>query len=167
MEEKWYLVTVKANESVAPFLALYLATATSFRAYFPEESELAAGKQPFADLPEATLSPWHGMPNCSCVEAPLSPSARALMAEWILPTTGHRPLWQYELLQDGRIILRVEDFSVYMVRVSEADLAGLSNHGIDTSLWEPITLQAQPGVKIESFTADDLRLLRNELEQQE
>lgn len=164
--EKWYLVTVRPSESVASLLTLCLTRATSVRAYFLE-GELGAGKSRFAALPEASLAPWDGMAGCVRVEAPLSPSARALMAEWILPTRDQRPVWRYEILQDGRIILRVEDFSGYMVQASEADLAGLSSHGIDTSLWEPITLQAQLGVKPESFTDDDVRLLRDELGQQE
>lgn len=167
MGEKWYLVTVKPNESVAPLIGLCLARASSFRAYFPEGGELGGGKQLFAGVPEATITLWDGMANCSCVEAPLSPAARALMAEWVLPTRDQRTLWQYELLQNSRIILRVQDFSVYMVRVSETELISFSKHGIDTSLWEPITFHAQPGVEPENVTEDDIHFLRSELEQPE
>lgn len=73
----------------------------------------------------------------------------------------------YALLRNGHVFLRVEDFSTYMIQVSEADLNHLYDHGIDTTLRESIALEPQGDVQPEAIADHELRSFRDRLERSE
>jgi len=164
VEKQWYLVTLAHGDFVA-FLSLCLNRATSARLYFPDEPELGRGKQVFCSMPRATVSKWNGMDKCVMASFPLDPIAMELLRPWLDSNEERQSLWKYDFLSGDELFLRVEDFGVCLVLASLSDLKEFESRGLDTRLWESVSLTGEPGLTTERISDEELRRMREDLEQ--
>ncbi|WP_229458329.1 hypothetical protein [Nostoc sp. CHAB 5715] len=55
-------------------------------------------------------------------------------------------LWSYELVNDIEVLLRIEDFSVWMVFATLSELQSLEKQNIPVSQWQEISFEPEEGV---------------------
>jgi hypothetical protein len=95
-------------------LAGCLRRADEFRVHMPDgEGPLSYGRQEFLALPEAAVRPWAGMRDAIEIIGPLTPAARDLFMRLepsIESFDAEHKLWDYELVQDGSVVLSVGDY---------------------------------------------------------
>lgn len=145
-------------------LDYYLDRATGFRAFFPDDPELAMGKDEFLNLPFVSAGEWDGMKGCCEVAGPLTPQARQLLQ--VARESDHEiRLWSFELLLQDQPLLRLEDFSVCLVFATEAELGELERLGADISRLEKVELHPrfEPETEVSQMTEQDVEALRTEL----
>ncbi|MFI5935200.1 hypothetical protein [Actinoplanes sp. NPDC051494] len=84
----------------------HLDRADTFRLHTPDgEGPLSAGRTEFQALPRVEVRPWTGMRDAIEIEGPLTPAARELFTAFEFGV-----LWDYQLVQDGTVVLSVGDF---------------------------------------------------------
>lgn len=99
-----------------------------------DPGELNVGKQEFLALPRLFISPYAGMEHSIEVTGELSTAARELFSHFMASSfNGYKPeLWSFRLLQGQEVRLRIEDFSVAILFLTEDDVEYLSSRGVDT-----------------------------------
>lgn len=141
-------------------LDFYLQKADRFRAYFPGGEELSGSRPDFLALEGVTVQPWSGMVGCIVVEGTLTPAARALIRErGNFEEDGcYHPLqlWSYELVNETEVLLRIEDFSVWIVFATLDELQSLETQKIPISEWQEISFAPEEGVTPLPIDASDL-----------
>jgi hypothetical protein len=95
-------------------LAEHLSRADTFRVHLPDgDGPLSYGRAEFRALDGAEVGPWSGMRDALEIAGPLSPAARDLFVRMEPSITSFDPehkLWDYELVQDGTVILSIGDY---------------------------------------------------------
>jgi hypothetical protein len=111
-------VGVVPDEEWRALLRAHLDRADEFRVRMPDgEGPLSHGREQFAALPEVTVGPWSGMRDAVEFAGPLTPAVRELFVE-MEPSLEELPkLWDYELLQNGEVILSIGDFHDVLIDV--------------------------------------------------
>jgi hypothetical protein len=141
-------------------LSFYLKTADRFRAYFPGGEELSGSRTDFLALEGVSVQSWSGMAGCIVVEATLTPPAKTLIRErGNVDENGYshpKQLWSYELVKEAEVLLRIEDFSVWMVFATPDELKSLEKQKILISEWQEISLEPEEGVTPLSMDESDL-----------
>ncbi|MEH1839541.1 MAG: hypothetical protein V7L20_12395 [Nostoc sp.] len=151
MSRSSFLVTQNTPQIQQGILDFYLKKADRFRAYFPGGEELSGSRPDFLALEEVSVQPWSGMVGCIVVEGTLTPAARALIRErGKFEEDGcYNPLeqlWSYELVNDTEVLVRIEDFSVWMVFATLDELQSLEKQKIPVSEWQEISFEPEEGV---------------------
>lgn len=149
--------TPQIQQSVLDF---YLQKADRFRAYFPEGEELSGSRPDFLALEEVSVQPWSGMAGCIVVEGTLTPAAKNLIQErGKFDEEGYYhslQLWSYELISEAEVLLRITDFSVWIVFASLDERQSLENQRIPVSEWQEISPEPEEGVTPLPIEASDL-----------
>lgn len=143
-------------------LDFYLKEADRFRAYFPGGEELSGSRTDFLALEGVSVQPWSGMVGCIVVEGTLTPTARALIRErGNLEDRGCNSLqlWSYELVNETEVLLRITDFSVWMVFATLDELQSLEEQKIPISEWQEVSLEPEEGVTPLPMGESDLEQL--------
>lgn len=91
-----------------------LDRADAFRVHVPDgDGPLSYGRADFLALPEVETRPWTGMRDAIEIAGPLSPAAKDLFLRMEPSIQSYDPehkLWDYELVQDGVVILSIGDY---------------------------------------------------------
>jgi hypothetical protein len=107
-----YLGIVPDDEWRA-LLTEHLNRADEFRVHVPDgEGPLSYGRAEFLAVPGAVVRPWTGMRDAIEISGPLTPAVRNLftrLAPSIEPFDSDHKLWDYELVQDGTVVLSIGD----------------------------------------------------------
>ena len=115
-----YLGVVPDDEWQA-LLKEYLAQADEFRVHVPDgEGQLSHGRAEFMALPGVEVRPWSGMRGAIEIAGPLSAAARDLFVRLEPSIESFDPehkLWDYELVQDGMVVLSIGDYHDLQVDV--------------------------------------------------
>ncbi len=94
-------------------LHAHLDRADEFRVHVPDgDGPLSGGRAEFMALPGVEVRPWSGMREALEIAGSLTSAARDLfvsMEQSIESFDPERKLWDYELLQDGEVILSIGD----------------------------------------------------------
>ncbi|MBW4689358.1 MAG: hypothetical protein KME40_30770 [Komarekiella atlantica HA4396-MV6] len=139
--------TPQIQQSILDF---YLRKANRFRAYFPGGEELSGSRPDFLALEGVSVQPWSGMAGCIVVDGTLTPAAKALIRErGNFDEEGHYhplQLWSYELVNETEVLLRIEDFSVWIVSATLDELQSLEKQKLPVSKWQEISLESEEGV---------------------
>ena len=108
-----YLGAVPDHEWRA-LLEEYLARADEFRVHMPDgHGQLSHGRAEFTALPGVEVRPWRGMRDAIEIAGPLTPAARDLFMRLEPSIESFDPehkLWDYELVQDGTVVLSIGDY---------------------------------------------------------
>jgi hypothetical protein len=108
-----YLGAVSDDEWRA-LLKEYLGRADEFRVHMPDgEGQLSHGRAEFTALPGVEVRPWSGMRDAIEIAGPLTPAARDLFVRLEPSIESFDPehkLWDYELVQDGTVVLSIGDY---------------------------------------------------------
>jgi hypothetical protein len=108
-----YLGPVPDDEWRA-LLERYLARADEFRVHMPDgEGQLSHGRQDFMALPGVEVRPWNGMRESIEIAGPLTAAARELFLRLEPSIEAFDPehkLWDYDLVQDGTVVLSIGDY---------------------------------------------------------
>ncbi|MBD6620823.1 hypothetical protein FNW02_35000 [Komarekiella sp. 'clone 1'] len=150
--------TPQIQQSILDF---YLQKADRFRAYFPGGEELSGSRPDFLALEGVSVQPWSGMMGCIVVEGTLTPAAKALIRErgnFDEDGCYHSlQLWSYELVNETEVLLRIEDFSVWIVFATLDELQSLEKQKLPVSEWQEISLESEEGVTPLPMDASDLK----------
>ena len=96
-----------------------LNRADAFRVHVPDgEGPLSHGRKEFLALPGVEVQPWTGMRDAIEIVGPLTQAVRDLFLRLEPSIESFDPqhkLWDYELVQDGTVILSIGDFHDLMV----------------------------------------------------
>ncbi len=115
-----YLGAVSDDEWRA-LLEEYLVRADEFRVHVPDgEGPLSHGRTEFMALPGVEVRPWSGMRDAIEIAGPLTPTARDLFVRLEPSIESFDPehkLWDYELVQDGTVVLSIGDYHDLQVDV--------------------------------------------------
>jgi hypothetical protein len=99
----------------------YLYRADEFRVRMPDgEGLLSYGREEFLALPGTVVRPWAGMQDAIEITGPLTPAVRDLFVRLepsIESFDPERKLWDYELVQGGRVVLSIGDYHDLQVDV--------------------------------------------------
>ena len=116
-----YLGAVPDDEWRA-LLEEHLERADAFRVHVPDgDGPLSHGRTEFMALPGVEVRPWSGMDDAIEIAGPLSAAARDLflrMEPSIESFDPERKLWDYELVQNGMVILSIGDYHDLHVEIS-------------------------------------------------
>lgn len=160
MSRSSFLVTQDTLQIQQGILDFYLKKADRFRTYFPGGEELSGSRPDFLALEGVSVQPWSGMVGCIVVEGTLTPAARALIRERgkFAEDGCYHPLqlWSYELVNETEVLLRIEDFSVWMVFATLAELQSLEEQKVPVSQWQQISLEPEVGVTPLPMDTSDL-----------
>ena len=98
--------------------------------------------------------------GCIVVEGILTPAARALIRERgnFQEDGSYHPLqlWSYELVNETEVLLRSEDFSVWMVFATLEERQSLEEQKISTNEWQEVSLEHEEGVTPLPINESDL-----------
>jgi hypothetical protein len=115
-----YLGAVPDDEWQA-LLTEHLNRADEFRVHMPDgEGPLSYGRDEFLAVPGAVVRPRTGMRDAIEISGPLTPAVRDLFVRLepsIESFDSDRKLWDYELVQDGAVVLSIGDFHDLQVDV--------------------------------------------------
>lgn len=168
MSRSRFLVTQKTPQIQQGILDFYLKKADMFRAYFPGGEELSGSRPDFLSLEEVSVQPWSGMMGCIVVEGALTSAAKALIRErGKFDEDGcYHPLqlWSYELVNETEVLLRIEDFSVWLVFATLDELQSLEKQKIFVSQWQEISFEPEEGVTPLPMDESDLEQITQALE---
>jgi hypothetical protein len=99
----------------------HLDRADEFRVHMPDgDGQLSYGRAQFMALPGVEVRPWSGMRDALEIAGSLTPAARDLFVRMEPSIESFDPehkLWDYELLQDGEVILSIGDYHDLQVDV--------------------------------------------------
>jgi hypothetical protein len=116
-----YLGAVPDDEWQA-LLTEHLARADAFRVHVPDgDGPLSYGRAEFMALPGIEVRPWTGMRDAIEIAGPLSAAARDLfrrMEPSIASFDPEHKLWDYELVQNGTVVLSIGDYHDLQVESS-------------------------------------------------
>jgi hypothetical protein len=105
-------------------LGEHLKRADSFRVHVPDgDGPLSYGRVEFMALPGVVVQPWSGMRDAIEITGPLSPAARDLflrMEPSIESFDPQHKLWDYELVENGVVILSIGDYHDLQVEIRPA-----------------------------------------------
>jgi hypothetical protein len=108
-----YLGAVPDDEWCA-LLNEYLNRADEFRVHMPDgEGPLSHGRTEFMALPGVEVRAWSGMRDAIEIAGPLTAAARDLFVRLEPSIESFDPehkLWDYELVQDGTVVLSIGDY---------------------------------------------------------
>jgi len=114
-------VSVVSDDEWRALLKEYLAGADEFRVHMPDgEGPLSYGRAEFMVLPGVEVRPWSGMGDAIEIAGPLTAVARDLFVRLepsIESFDPDRKLWDYELAQDGTVVLSIGDYHDLQVDV--------------------------------------------------
>ncbi|MFN6498075.1 MAG: hypothetical protein RMX65_013845 [Nostoc sp. DedQUE01] len=149
--------TPQIQQSILDF---YLQKADRFRAYFPGGEELSGSRPDFLALKGVSVQPWSGIAGCIVVEGTLTPAAKALIRErGNFDEEGHYhplQLWSYELVHETEVLLRIEDFSVWLVFATLDERQSLEKQNIPIREWQEISPESEAGVTLLPMDESDL-----------
>jgi hypothetical protein len=104
-----------------------LNRADEFRVHMPDgEGPLSHGRTEFLALPGAEVRLWAGMRNAIEITGPLTPAAQDLFVRLEPSIESFDPehkLWDYELLQQGTVVLSIGDYHDLQVNVLPEETA--------------------------------------------
>lgn len=122
---------------------LILNHCDQFEVIFPEgnfdvENPLMGGKLEFEKLEDTLSNSWDGMKDSICLSGSLTKDVKSLIYELEQPSfIGDKPeLWNFKLLRNGQLYLRIEDFTVCLLENHKELLSLLGKNGIDSSTFE-------------------------------
>ena len=108
-------------------LTRHLKRADAFLVHMPDgHGPLSYRRQEFFALPGVSVRPWTGMRDAIEITGPLGPAARDLFVrlEPSVRSFGlERKLWNYALVQQGKVVLSVGDYHDLQVDVPSEDAA--------------------------------------------
>jgi hypothetical protein len=117
---RWYLGAVPDDEW-RTLLREHLQRADAFRMHVPDgDGPLSYGRLEFMALSDVTVRPWTGMRDAIEIAGPLSTAAKELflrMEPSIKSFDPEHKLWDYELVQDGMVILSIGDYHDLQVEI--------------------------------------------------
>jgi hypothetical protein len=103
-------------------LAAHLERADEFRVHMPDgEGPLSSGRAEFVALAGADVRPWTGMRDAIEITGPLSPAAKDLFLRFETSIESFDPehkLWDYELVENGTVVLSIGDYHDLQVDAS-------------------------------------------------
>ncbi len=110
----WQYLGPVPDDQWRALLTEHLNRADEFRIHVPDgEGPLSYGRAKFLALPGVVVRPWTGMRDAIEISGPLTPAVRDLFVR-LEPSLEsfdpERKLWDYELVQDGAVVLSVGDF---------------------------------------------------------
>src|SRR5262249_30353424 len=115
-----YLGAVPDDQWCVP-LEEYLNRADKFRVRMPDgEGPLSYGRAEFRALPGVEVRPWSGMRGAIEIAGPLTAAVRDLFVRLepsIEPFDPEHKLWDYELVQDGTVVLSIGDYHDLQIAV--------------------------------------------------
>jgi len=115
-----YLGAVPDDEWWA-LLTEYLNRADEFRVHMPDgEGQLSFGREEFLALPGAVVRPWTEMRDAIEISGPLTAAVRDLFVRLEPSIESFDPehkFWDYELVQDGTVVLSIGDYHDLQVDV--------------------------------------------------
>jgi hypothetical protein len=110
----WQYLGAVPDDEWRSLLTEHLNRADEFRVHMPEgEGPLSYGRGEFLALPDVQVRPWTGMRDAIEITGPLTPAARDLFVRLEPSIESFDPehkLWDYELVQDGTVVLSIGDF---------------------------------------------------------
>jgi len=111
-----------------PLLLANLQRADAFRVHEPDgDGPLSYGRVEFMALPGVEVRPWTGMRDAIEIAGPLSAAARdlfLLMEPSIDSFDPEHKLWDYELVQNGIVVLSIGDFHDLQVEIPSGSDGG-------------------------------------------
>jgi hypothetical protein len=110
----WQYLGAVPDDEWRALLTDRLNRADEFRVHMPDgEGMLSFGRAEFLALPGVQVRPWTGMRDAIEITGPLIPAARDLFVRLEPSIESFDPehkLWDYELVQDGTVVLSIGDF---------------------------------------------------------
>ncbi|GAA3927202.1 hypothetical protein [Actinoplanes auranticolor] len=101
----------------------FLARADEFRVHMPDGyGELCYGRAAFQALPGVKVRPWSGMRDAIEIVGPLTPAATDLFLRLEVSLESFdtdEKLWDYELVENGTVVLSIGDFHDLMIEVGD------------------------------------------------
>ena len=103
------------------FFSTILEHITAYKVFIPDhdldspEGPLTQGKSDFLSLPGISIADWQGMADSIEISGPMTEQARSVFLKFQQDAfDGFMPqLWSFQFQDEqGRVILRVEDFTV-------------------------------------------------------
>lgn len=166
MERQSYLIhnILRLAPSVwMSVLVHFLKQADGFRAFFPDDAELAQGKEQLTQVPSVSIKHWEGMRGSIQVTGPLSRAAVDLFLRSQPP--DEPPLWSYELLRGAYVLLRVEDFTKCILLATSTDVEVLHSVGLPVDAIKEVDLfpRLPDGINIEPLTEEETAELERQL----
>jgi hypothetical protein len=117
----WQYLGAVPDDQWRALLTEHLNRADEFRVHMPDgEGPLSYGHDEFLALPGAVVRPWTGMRDAIEISGPLTPAVRDLFVRLepsIESFDPERKLWDYELVQDGTVVLSIGDYHDLQVDV--------------------------------------------------
>jgi hypothetical protein len=117
----WQYLGAVPDDEWRPLLTDRLDRADEFRVHMPDgDGMLSFGRTEFLALPGVQVRPWTGMRDAIEITGPLTPAARDLFVRLEPSIESFDPehkLWDYELVQDGTVVLSIGDFHDLQVNV--------------------------------------------------
>jgi hypothetical protein len=117
----WQYLGAVPDDQWRALLTEHLDRADEFRVHMPDgEGSLSGGRSEFLALPGVVVRPWTGMRDAIEISGPLTPAVRDLfmrLEQSIDLFDPEHKLWDYELVQDGTVVLSIGDYHDLMVDV--------------------------------------------------
>ena len=106
-----------------PLLTDHLDRADRFRVRMPDGAgPLSYGRAEFLALPGVEVRPWSGMRDAIEIEGPMTSAAKDLFLRVEVSIDSFDPehkLWDYELVQNGTVVLSIGDYHDLQVEAPE------------------------------------------------
>lgn len=97
-----------------PLLREHLDRADEFRVHMPDgEGPLSYGRAEFLALPAVEVRPWSGMRDAIEITGAMTPNVRSLflrIEQSLESFDSGEKLWDYELVENGTVVLSIGDF---------------------------------------------------------
>lgn len=102
-------------------LSEHLGRADEFRVHMPDgDGQLSYGRAEFMALPGVEIRPWSGMRDAIEITGAMTPAAKALFLRVEVSIESFDPeykLWDYELVENGTVVLSIGDYHDLQVDV--------------------------------------------------
>jgi hypothetical protein len=104
-------------------LAEFLDRADEFRVHMPDgDGPLSYGRADLMMLPAVQVRPWSGMRDAVEIVGPMTPAAKDLFSRLEVSLESFDPehkLWDYELVENGTVVLSIGDYHDLTVEVAD------------------------------------------------
>jgi hypothetical protein len=97
--------------------------ADEFRVHMPDgDGQLSYGRAELMKLPAVQVRPWSGMRDAIEIVGPMTPAAKDLFLRLEVSIESFDPehkLWDYELVENGTVVLSIGDYHDLMIEIPE------------------------------------------------
>ena len=97
--------------------------ADTFRVHMPDgDGQLSYGRSELMALPAVQVQPWSGMRDAIEIVGPMTAAARELFLRLEVSIESFdqkHKLWDYELVEDGTVVLSIGDYHDLVVEVPD------------------------------------------------